>query len=303
MAIASGLLHGGPTDVILATIPPRTSAVVAAALAGRLKARLVIDYRDPWMPVPGEPQMPPWRQRLDRALEGFCLRRAALVLATTEGLGRDLTGVRCVARDRGSNAFDPSLFDDIEAVKFGRFTVVYAGNLSGLRSAAPVLEAMKRLRQAGAVPQSGMALRILGAGGPETAAAAEHLGVGDMVEVEDFLPYREALSRIKGADALLLVVADSHAHLIPAKLFEYLAARRFVIALVPGGSDAGALVERLHAGVAIDPRDVGELAKVLEQRFSQNSAGIQLAPEASLYEEESTMAELDRHLRSVLTGR
>ena len=191
----------------------------------------------------------------------------------------------------------------VEAFRYDRFTVVYAGSLTGLRSAAPILEAMKRLRRAGRLPGSGMALRVLGAGGQEVAAAAERLGVADLVEVEDFLPYREALSRMKGADVLLLVVADNHANLIPAKLYDYLAARRFIIALAPPGSDAGAIIERAQAGAAIDPLDISALARTLEERIGERRDDIRLAPAAAKYEVEVIMAELDRHLRSVVAER
>lgn len=303
LAVPWGLLHGGPADVVLASVPPRTSAVIAALLAGRFKAPLVIDYRDPWMPVPGEPQMPPWRQRLDRALERFCLKRASLVIATTEGLSRELCSGGAPRTVVVPNAFDSSVFNGIQAFRYDRFTVVYAGTLSGLRSASPILMAMGRLRQADRLPKSGMALRVLGASGSDVAAVAKRLGVADLVEVENFLPYREALSRMKGADVLLLVVAERHAHLIPAKLFDYLASRRFILALAPPGSDAGALVERLQAGCAIDPEDIGAVADALEQRFPRRGAEISLAPAAAQFEVLATMTELDRHLRSVVTGR
>jgi glycosyltransferase involved in cell wall biosynthesis len=300
VAVPSGLMHGGPADIVLATIPPRTSAVIAALVARRLGARLVLDYRDPWMPLPGEPQMPQWRQRLDRALEKFCVTRASLIVATTEGLGRELKaagGPRTVVIP---NAFDPAVFDGIEESRDPRFTITYAGTLSGLRSADPILEGLRRLRETHRLPAAGLVLRVLGASGPEVAAAAERLGVADLVEVRDFVPLREALSDMKGSDALLLVVADNHAHLIPAKLFDYLAARRFILALVPAGSDAGQLIERLGAGAVVDPRDIDAVADALEGRFTQRGAEISLSSAAARYEVDTTMTELDHHLRSLL---
>ncbi len=300
LAVPSGFLRGGPADIVLATIPPRTSAVIATLLAPRFNARLVLDYRDPWMPLPGEPQMPRWRQRLDRALEKFCLKRASLILSTTDGLGRDLTeagGPRTVVVP---NAFDPSLFDGVDASRDPRFTITYAGNLSGLRSAVPILEALRRLRETRRLPPSGLVLRVLGTSGAEVAAAAERLGVADLVEVREFLPFREALSYMKGSDVLLLVVADNHAHLIPAKVFDYLAARRFILALVPAGSDAGTLIDSVRAGAVVDPRDIDAVADALERRFSERGAEMSLSSAAARYEVDATMRELDRHLRSLL---
>jgi len=296
-------MHGGPADIVLATIPPRTSAVIAALLARRLNARLVLDYRDPWMPLPGEPQMPRWRQRLDRALEKFCVTRAALIVATTEGLGRELKAAGGPPTVVVPNAFDPAVFEGIQESRDARFTITYAGTLSGLRSAIPILEGLRRLRQTHRLPAAGLVLRVLGASGPEVATAAQHLGVADLVEVRDFVPLREAWSDMKGADVLLLVVADNHAHLIPAKLFDYLAARRFILALVPEGSDAGALIERLGAGAVVDPHDTGAVANALEKRFGQQRAEISLSPAAARYEIDATMTELDHHLRSLLGER
>src|SRR5713101_7260348 len=54
LALPAALLRARDSDLVMATIPPNTSAVLAAMLSVFLRVPLVIDYRDPWLPVPGE---------------------------------------------------------------------------------------------------------------------------------------------------------------------------------------------------------------------------------------------------------
>ncbi len=298
LALPAALLRAQASDLVLATIPPNTSALVAAMLSVFLRVPLVIDYRDPWLPVPGEPQWPNWRLRVERGLQKFCLRRAGLILTTTEGLGRELGELGAARIAVVPNGFEPGSMSSVEPTQYGRFTIVYTGHLTGLRSALPLLEALRRLREARALPPGGLAFHIVGRGGDHVAEQAERLGVGDLVEVEGFVPYREALARIKGADVLLLVVGESHAHLVPAKLFDYLAAGRFILALAPPGSEAGAIISDLGVGRVFSPAEVRGIAATLAERFTAPPETPKSA--ATRYHARETMRELDRHLRTVL---
>lgn len=301
IAVPAGLLCARKPDVILATLPPNTSAVVAAVLSTLRRVPLVLDYRDPWMPLPGEQNYPKWRRPIERGLQRFCLRRAAAVVATTRGLKDEMTALGAPRTVVIPNAFDPAMMSAITPVVDPRFTVLYAGTFYGSRSARPILEALGRLRQSGRLPARGLVLRIMGASSEEVAVLARDLRVDGCVAVEGFLPYHEALRRMKGADVLLLVVGDEHAHLIPAKFFDYLAARRFILALAPARSEAAALITELGIGVAVPPGDAAGIAEALAARFDLPRDPLP-GPAPNRFEARTTMRDLDLLLREVVQG-
>jgi hypothetical protein len=68
--------------------------------------------------------------------------------------------------------------------------------------------------------------------------------VAELVELAPPLPYRAALAEMLAADGLLLLQAANCNGQIPAKLYEYLRARRPLLALTdPAGDTAAALRE------------------------------------------------------------
>lgn len=299
-ALTAAWFRGRKPDLVLATLPPFTAAVVGAALASVHRVPLVLDYRDPWSALVRGTRLPSWRRRLDQALETRCLRRAALVVTTTEGTRKEVHALGAREAVVIPNAADPELLEGVEPASFPRFTIVYAGNLYDTRTAEPVLQALRLLQDEARIPPSGLSLRVLGPGGPEVLARARELRIDDLIEIEPYLPYREAMSQMMGADVLLLIVGASHVHQVPAKIFDYLAARRFVLALAPSGSEAARLMETLRLGVVSDPADIPSLARALAGRFGAGSSGTIPAPAESRFDARTTMNTLDAHLRQTL---
>ena len=64
----------------------------------------------------------------------------------------------------------------------------------------------------------------------------ERYGIGGIVTLEPAIPYRAALAEMLAADALLVLQAANCNYQVPAKLYEYLRARRPILALTdPAG--------------------------------------------------------------------
>lgn len=303
-AVVAGWLRARPPSIVLATHPPATGAV-AAALVSRLRgAHLVLDYRDPWSTWrSGDTDRPVWRRSLERRLERWCVRRASLVLTTTAGIRKQLLSLDPRRITVIPNAYDPEDLVGVEPTRFERFTVVYAGSFYASRTCEPILRAFKRLRDGGRLPPRGLALRVLGVSGSDVADLAARCGVSDLVEVEPFLPYRAALSRMLGADLLLIVVGEGHGDMIPAKLFDYLAARRPILAVTPPGSEAGDLVERLGVGRVVDPADVVGIAEAIASQIQSPPGAALSGADLSQFEARRTMADLDAELRRILDDR
>jgi len=301
-AFVAGWLRTRRADIILATGPPFSGTVAATMLARAGGTHLVLDYRDPWTTFPSRSRWPSWRRKVERALEKRCLSVASLVVTTTKAISGSLTELGATRTAVVPNSFDPELMRGVEPTRFSRFTLVYAGNFYGDRSPEPVLRAMEALRESGALPPGGIALRVLGASGPEVSAEARRLGMSSHLEIEDFVPYREALARMKGADVLLLVVVTSHAEMVPAKLFEYLAARRFILALAPRDSEAARVLAETDSGVMLDPSDIPGIMKALTSRFTATRQDLPNHPGLKAYEASATMQALERLLLEILQG-
>ena len=80
---------------------------------------------------------------------------------------------------------------------------------------------------------------------------AESLGLGDRLELHAYLPRREVLAIQKDSEALLLLIPESGGRgraVLSAKVFEYLAAERPILAAVPPDGAAADLLRETGAG-------------------------------------------------------
>ena len=80
---------------------------------------------------------------------------------------------------------------------------------------------------------------------------AHGLGIDEAWEETGFLPYREALTAQRSADALLLLIPNADGRgdvVVSGKVFEYLAAGRPILAAVPPAGVAADLIRRTESG-------------------------------------------------------
>ena len=95
-------------------------------------------------------------------------------------------------------------------------------------------------------------MRFVGDFRPADREFVESLGLGDRIELLDYVPRRESLALQRDSDALLLLIpeAGGRGHgVLSGKVFEYLAAERPILAAVPPDGAAAQLIRDTGAGV------------------------------------------------------
>jgi hypothetical protein len=221
-------------------------------------------------------------------------------VTTTPSVARSIDTISGAPKVVVTNASDADELGAVEPVKFDRFTILHAGNFYASRSVESILLALRELVARDGLPPRGIALRLVGVNGPEVPAAAGRLGLGSLLEMEGPVSFRDAFARMKGADVLLLVVGREHGGLVPAKLFDYLAARRFVLGIVPPGAEAARLIEELGIGTTVLTDDIPGMVDVLRRRIAAASAEVTPSPSAARFGARRTMEGLSQHLRELL---
>ena len=260
-------------DVIYASSPPPSALVAAAWLSRRLGVPWVAEIRDRWADDPYDPR-PRWRMALDRRLERRVLTSARGIVTVSETWAqayRELYGKPTAVI---TNGFSPEDYDNQPAEAppeappgdRERLRIVYTGVVYAGRDPAPLFRALACLGPAA----DGIRIEFCGGpGGAILADAAQH-GVARHVLVREQVPHGEAVALQCGADVLLLLQWNnpSEAGNIPGKLFEYLGARRPILALGFDGGEMARIVQERKAGLlANDPQAIAaQLAAWCEEK-------------------------------------
>ena len=273
-------------DMIFSSGPPFTGTLVGLTLKLLTGKPLVSDFRDPWGEKTygrGEDNLPLSRQaRWAQALKQKIFANSKCII----NVSTDLTakGQASVSRDLQSkfvtiyNGFDPNDFPLLPPrASDGKFRIVYTGCFyAGMREPRQFLLAMQKL--ADRHPQEFEQIEVWFVGAmawiEANAAWCASLGLGEHAQFKPFVPHNESLKLLGESDLLLTIGSMKKADTgnLPAKIFEYAATSRPIIALVHEGESAQ-FIRGYGIGRLADPEDPEAIATTLLEMYREIRAG------------------------------
>jgi hypothetical protein len=273
-----------PHDAILATAPTYTNLVLGGMLARATGVPLVSDYRDEWDLSSAyweNAPRDPISHRIQGAMQRRVLRRSAAVVATTEASTARLAvraaeagaapRMQCIYN--GWDAHDLAAAGEAAPVPRptpARFRLAYTGTLWNLTSIAPLAAAVEQLATTHPDLTARLELVALGRKTPEQETELARIAATPaLVTAAPYAEHPVALATMRDADALLLLLSDvpGAERVAPAKLFEYLAVARPMLAITPEGETAGIVRASLPDGWRA-PTDVAGIATWLAARLT-----------------------------------
>lgn len=290
----------GDFDVVMASGPPYAAFKAAGRLGRRLRARVVLDYRDLWSMAPHDSHLLSWTAKSEQKL----LDQASNVLVVSTAMAR------CLERKFGhaekisvvTNGFDPETFRSVVPMRFEQPTVVYAGTFyPPLRIIDPVLDALCKVNRSGEAGGKELRLLYLGPQRDAVRKAAEARGALRWIETKGRVPRQEVYSALKGAVAAAVItsveqtVSPEVDSILTGKLFEAMGCGAPVLLVAPAGSEASRVVERTRAGRSFVGSDVEGMAAWLQQRMTRDPPPV--APDVQTYSWPEIARQVDRILR------
>jgi len=285
-------LRGFVPDVIYSSAPPWTGQIVAASVRHALRKPWVADFRDPWARAPWRGERYAFTVRASQTLERFVVRRADRVVFVTTANRDEFAsyyGPTVAAKFAVvPNGCDPGEFDalrDVSVPANGPFVVLHAGSLYAGRTPMPLLHALVKAIDRGAIDPSTFRLRFLGTTalqGVDLAATSQRLGLGSVVEFLPRVPREQSLRAVMSASALLLL-QPGHAVSVPGKVYEYLAAGRPILAVAPTDGEIASLVKQSAGGIVVSPDREEEMVEALATLVGRGTTPNQ-APARELFD-------------------
>jgi glycosyltransferase involved in cell wall biosynthesis len=155
------------------------------------------------------------------------------------------------------NGFDNEDFEHKKQIrKDDKIIFTYTGGFYGQRTPAFFLQAMKELNQEGFLLRN---LLIRFVGNYVHARKEEILSyqISDNIDIISQVSHDESIEYLMDSDFLLLFIAKEKSEIvIPAKLFEYIAAKKPILAMVPLQGEAAELIVSLGTGLLAEIDDV-----------------------------------------------
>lgn len=263
-----------------------SSHVIASSASCKFGIPWIADYRDIWTdnvhhkaPVPlyifkgRQPRWLVWK--IHSRIEARTIRRATLVTTLCESMAEilrrkvgDNSVVRCIP-----NGYDDDLISTQPHPPSGRFVIGYTGKLNNSRGSTELSTFFKTLADMDASnPALGERL-VFRYWGYQTALVerlSEEHGVRHLIELHGPCTYEATVANQRESTVLLLMLPLEERlskGVSSRKLFDYLAARRPIVGLVPANSDAGEILAKTQAGQVVTTQEA--LRQVLYTYLSE----------------------------------
>ena len=274
-------------DIIWATVPELSSALLAMRIHKATKLPFVVDYRDLMKPMTGRSRRS-WvrKQKVEHEILDACAGITCVAPRQLESLAERFPSIANKPKRLIYNFFDP-----VETACVGSETsnqvlknsIIYGGALyGGQRKIDGVIRALA----------SGSAKNILRLdfyGRPadqehvrnltNKADATQFVFMHDSVEQSDF----EKLCRESAIQLLIVGHGAMHEDTIPAKLFDYFRAARPLLVVGPKDCFAGQLAEQTNRGISVADDDIPGIANAIEKlqgSLDRNGKPLDFSPTA-----------------------
>ena len=128
-------------------------------------------------------------------------------------------------------------------------------------------------------------------GRPTVEIIRDHDLVG-VVDLVGTVPRPQALKEVMNAHVLLLL-ANAQRLQVPGKAYEYIAARRFILALTEEHGATADLIRRVGHGVVVHPSDHTALKRVLQNCYEEFVRQQSSRPDAESVDSSSVLNEYE----------
>lgn len=266
-------------DLVYTTAPPFSDHLVGLLLKRFTGVRWAAEFRDPWSE--GPERLPVLRSRpadaAHRWLERRCLARADHVIAVAEET-RDLLTAKMEPRYGKRAILALNGIDHLQQAQTsseGPFRILYTGTFGAGRDPRPFLEALASLKRRRALTAEDIQVEFIGQGriyhGISIEDHARQIGISDLISFTDWMPQEWCRDRMADADLLLLLFRDQRLQ-IPNKLFDYLGARRPILALVDDRGEAARMLRQAGGHYLVTDSTPASMETALETAIRQRGS-------------------------------
>ncbi|WP_374957930.1 glycosyltransferase [Gilvibacter sp.] len=239
-------------DTVITTGPPHSVHLIGLQLQKELGIPWVADFRDPWTTIGYHKSLRllPWNARKHKKLEAAVLQAADHILVTSPSTKKEFEEISKRPINVITNGYDRSNKPESQIDLDKSFSIAHIGSLLAKRNPEPLWKMLAYLCANDAAFKKDLKLVFAGVVAKEVKDSLRAHGLLEHAEFKGYVDHSEAIALQHQSQLLLLLEINSPETraILPGKLFEYMMAKRPILALGPKGSDIKQLLEESGSG-------------------------------------------------------
>ncbi len=269
VSFLSELIIKEKIETIITTGPPHSVHLIGLKLKEKLDISWISDFRDPWTSIGYHKKLKLTKasQKKHKHLEKSVLTSADKIIVTSASTKAEFQEITTKPIVVITNGFDNDLKSKV--VLDTNFTIAHIGSLLTGRNPENLWKVLAELIESNVKFQNSFKLKLVGVTSADVINTIYSYGLENHVELQGYVSHNEALEIQNKSQVLLLTEINSKetTGIIPGKLFEYLAARRPILAIGPKNWDVGDIIDETKSGKLFDYSEDSSLKEIILEWF------------------------------------
>ena len=276
-----GYLKNHNIDTVISTGPPHSMHLIAQQLQKQTNIKWIADFRDPWTNLyyNKEFKQLSFAKKKHLKLEKNVLKSADCVITVSNSLKKEFE------KNAGrveviTNGFDDEVLQDFSIKLDVKFSISYIGLLPKQSNPKVLFEVLKNICSENEGFQKDLELNFIGDISDEVLKEIELNQLTNKSNFVGYVSHQKAIEYQKKSQILLLLIpnVENAEGILTGKLFEYLTAKRPILAIGPTKGDLSVILQNTKAGSVIDYNDKFSLkAEILKMYEDFKGNGLEVA--------------------------
>jgi len=178
-----------------------------------------------------------------------------------------------------TNGFDGEILKGRSALD-KKFTITHVGMMNVDRNPKILWKVLAELMSENSEFANDLQIKVIGKVANEVHQSIEESGIKKNVIFIDYLPHSKVLEHQRNAQVLLLAVNNvaSAKGIITGKIFEYLQAKRPILAIGSVDGDLDEIINSTNSGIVVDFNDKEKLKSIIldfHKRYKKSNLNIE----------------------------
>ena len=263
-------------DVIISTGPPHSMHLIAKKLHQKHKLKWIADFRDPWTDLYYNREFKQllFAKNKNKKLETSVLKKADCVLTVSNSLKKEFAKkAKRVAVI--TNGFDDEVLTKGLVVLDKKFTISYIGLLPKQSNPKLLFKVLSTLSLENSDFKKDLEIKFIGDISEDVNIEINSYDLSANTSFIGYVSHEKAIDYQKKSQVLLLLIPniEKSEGILTGKLFEYLTAKRPILAIGPETGDLSEILKNTNAGVVLNFDNEERLTSEIRKLYSQYKTG------------------------------
>ncbi|HEY5507494.1 MAG TPA: glycosyltransferase family 4 protein [Paludibacter sp.] len=274
----SDYLKENPVDAIITTGPPHSMHLIGMGLKNNFPSLpWVADFRDPWTNIDFYKDLNlTWlADKIHHKLEREVLQKADTVLVVSSGMEEEFAPMKPKKLQVITNGYDESDVQVGTLALDAKFSISHIGTLNAARNPRIVWKVLSEICVENSAFKKDLQIQLVGKVDFSVLEDIQTYRLQEQLLKIDYLSHSEAIAKQNTSQVLLLLINQSGnaKGILTGKFFEYMAAKRPILAVGPTDGDAAVVLNETGAGVMVDFADEQATKTAILNYYNQYKKG------------------------------